>query len=210
MSEMVRHAAYIERVDYLFNQLTKHSSYYIKEVAAQAPKMNGKAFQVTVKAAGSDEAQKMAEVASRGGAAATAKDSSVLVSGNLGPLATAALVDADLLFNGQEKVLQTKYGMNGRRAIYLWWLVFGALQKQYLARADSAEAALAGNVRTKALEPAYNFVGIKPTPISRIRGKVLLLLGFYVVYTIWYGFSIMYLLDGLGLTLAQSQQRQES
>jgi hypothetical protein len=51
------------------------------------------------------------------------------------------------------------------------------------------------------VEPAYNYYGIEGQKISDRFGVVIFSLIFYVIYTLWYGFGIMYLFEGVGLKL---------
>ena len=53
----------------------------------------------------------------------------------------------------------------------------------------------------KAVETAFNFYGIEPQKISDRFFIVLFSLFFYVVYTLWYGFAILYMFEGWGLKL---------
>jgi hypothetical protein len=62
-------------------------------------------------------------------------------------------------------------------------------------------AKLAGLVNQKAVETAYNYYGIKAEKISDRFWMVLFSLIFYVAYTLWYGFGIMYLFEGWGMQI---------
>jgi len=53
----------------------------------------------------------------------------------------------------------------------------------------------------KAVEPSYNFYGIEPQKITDRVGVVLFSLIFYVLYTLWYGFAVMYMFEGWGMQL---------
>jgi hypothetical protein len=48
---------------------------------------------------------------------------------------------------------------------------------------------------------AFNFFGIEPQNITDKIGIVVFALAFYVIYTLWFGFSIMYLFEGWGMEL---------
>ena len=52
------------------------------------------------------------------------------------------------------------------------------------------------------MECAYNYYGIEAQEIRNRWGTVLFSLVFYVLYTIWYGYGIMYIFEGLGFELA--------
>jgi hypothetical protein len=53
----------------------------------------------------------------------------------------------------------------------------------------------------KAVEPSYNYYRIEPQNIGDRWVVVIFSLIFYVVYTLWYGFSIMYIFEGWGMKL---------
>ena len=63
------------------------------------------------------------------------------------------------------------------------------------------EAKIVAAVQAKAIETAYNYYGIAPQKISDKMGIVLFSLIFYVVYTMWYGYGILFLMEGMGLQL---------
>jgi hypothetical protein len=63
------------------------------------------------------------------------------------------------------------------------------------------EAKLVSVVQNKAIETAYNYYGIEAQSIRDKYGIVIISLLFYVVYTLWYGFGVLYLFEGLGLKL---------
>jgi hypothetical protein len=72
-----------------------------------------------------------------------------------------------------------------------------------------AEADFAKFMTTRILEPSYNFAGIESKSISENVGIVAFLLMFYIFYTVWYGFSIMYLFEGLGIGATKVGQKME-
>ena len=53
----------------------------------------------------------------------------------------------------------------------------------------------------KAVECAYNYYDIDPQKIDDKYGIVIFSLLFYVLYTLWYGFSILFMFEGWGLRL---------
>jgi hypothetical protein len=63
---------------------------------------------------------------------------------------------------------------------------------------------------TRVFEPAYNFRGITPMRISDNYGKVIFLLVFYVLYTLWYGFSIMLIFEGVGISATSAGLKKEA
>jgi len=198
----------LEYADDLFNQLAKNSSYYIPDQAKKAKKFEGVAVDVSVKVKKAEEAEKIGKIVTAAGAEAKVDGQKVTIKGDLGLLSEAALADADALFKGQEQDVQARYGMSGREVVYNWYSVFKSVNKKYLTENMGPEANYTKSVMTKALEPAYNFAGIKGARFTERAGIASFLLVFYIVYTIWYGFSIWYLFEGLGIVARAGEKKE--
>ncbi|GBF32165.1 hypothetical protein DCCM_0356 [Desulfocucumis palustris] len=194
----------------LFNSLTKGSTYQIPAVEKSAEKFAGTSFSVSVKAADAAEGEQIAKVYGSAGADVKVDSNKVDISGDLGKISLAALKDADALFNGRVDELKGAYGMDGKEVIYCWYGGFKALNKQYKLDAKSSEMSFTGNVMSKALEPAYNFEGIKPVKVREKMGVTGFLLTFYVIYTVWFGFAVMYLFEGMGITATAAKKKLEA
>ena len=65
------------------------------------------------------------------------------------------------------------------------------------------------HVTKKAVETAHNFYGIEAQKVTEKAGLMTGLLVFYVVYTMWWGFAIFYLFEGLGLTMKKAKVKKE-
>ena len=65
------------------------------------------------------------------------------------------------------------------------------------------------DVMKKAVETAYNFYGISPERVSDRIGLMTGLLVFYVVYTLWWGFAIFFIFEGIGLTMKKAKVKKE-
>ena len=72
-----------------------------------------------------------------------------------------------------------------------------------------AEANMISDVKKKAVETAYNFYGIAPEKVSDRVGIMTALLVFYVIYTMWYGFAIFYIFEGVGLSMKKAKVKKE-
>jgi hypothetical protein len=64
------------------------------------------------------------------------------------------------------------------------------------------DSKIVGHVNAKGLESAYNYYGVVPVQIKDKIGAVIFSLLFYVLYTVWYGYAIIFLFEGFGLKLA--------
>jgi hypothetical protein len=94
--------------------------------------------------------------------------------------------------------LVAKYGYDEKRVMFNWWTSSSKISK-YLTKEKRFEGAkLFDNIKKKALEPAYNYYGVKIEDWKANIALVLASLAFYVLYTLWYGFGLMYVFEGLG------------
>ena len=90
------------------------------------------------------------------------------------------------------------------------WHVLTPSIKELQKKGMIAEAKVLDQVIRRALEPGHNFFGVEPV---NVKDHVLLLacmLIFYIIYTLWYGFSIFELFEGIGLAMTKSKVKQES
>jgi hypothetical protein len=71
------------------------------------------------------------------------------------------------------------------------------LKKQKLFK----EAKVVALVIKKVVETSYNYYTIEPQKITDKMGIVIFSLVFYVCYTLWYGFAILFMFEGWGLRL---------
>ena len=69
---------------------------------------------------------------------------------------------------------------------------------------------MVSDVNKKAVETAYNYFGVEA---QKVADKALLMTGllvFYVIYTMWWGFAIFYIFDGVGLTMTKAKVKKEA
>jgi hypothetical protein len=201
----------LEWADNLFNQLAKSSAYYVPSVAKRVERFKDVVVDLSVNPrwAGGDRA--VAKILMVNGISASLiGDGRVRIRGSLEGLSLAASADADLLFKGREESLRSKYGLNGKEVIYYWWTAFDDLSRRYLQLNRPDEADFARFITSRVLEPSYNFAGIEPRTVSENVGIIAAILLFYVVYTLWYGFSIMYLFEGFGVQAKKSTSKKEA
>lgn len=206
ISPVINGKTVIQTADQLFNSLTKGSTYYMPKLAKDAARFQGTVFDVSVSAKSKEEAAKISKVFSMAGADVQAEDARVNISGDLGKLAQAALTDADALFNNQKDTVTNKYGIDGKEVVNCWWTVFNALESKYKLEAKSTEMSFVASLKGKGLEVAYNFDGIQADSVKERSGITTFMLLFYIIYTVWYGFAIMYLMEGLGIVASNGEK----
>jgi hypothetical protein len=75
------------------------------------------------------------------------------------------------------------------------------LDKELKKQKQFENAKFVATVQAKAVEVAFNFSGIEPQKITDNILIVIFALAFYVIYTLWFGFAIMYMFEGWGMEL---------
>jgi hypothetical protein len=123
------------------------------------------------------------------------------VNGDLGKILDNCLNDAEAMYYNQGDKVSKKYGYEERRVLYNWWKAFQGMDKELKRQNKFKEAKVIGVVQGKAVETAYNYYKIQPQKIGDKVWIVILSLLFYVIYTLWYGFAILYMFEGWGLKL---------
>lgn len=200
----------IQAADELFNSLSKNSSYYIPDVAKKATIFEGKKLDVTLKTKSSDELEKTKKLFEGAGAEVVVSDNKLKVRGDLGLIVKNALADADAVFKVQKGVVKGRYGFPGREAVYYWWSAFKQIEKDYTIKNMGKEALFVKKINSRALEPAYNYTGIIPAKFSEQTTITIGWLIFYFIYTIWFGFAILLLFEGLGITASKPAEKAEA
>ena len=205
------HRSGLEWADHLFNRLAKGSTYFIPGAAGLARKFEGTTvdFGVHSRWPGTDELLARM-IQANGFSVVLLGDGRVRIKGDLGRLGQAASADADLLFKGHDPDLKARYGVDGKEVIYYWWVVFDGLTRRYVQENRTSEADFTRLMTGRVLEPAYNFAGIEPGDFGESFWAVLFLLGSYLIYTLLYGFSILYLFEGLGIEAGKSKEKKEA
>jgi hypothetical protein len=136
------------------------------------------------------------------GAKVTLSGKELKVSGDLGKVLAASLSDADDMFHNKGEVINKRYvGVNEKAVLYGWWSSFKSLEKAFNRQKLFAEAKFVKSVQAKAVEMAYNFYKIEPQSIGERWGIVVISLLFYVIYTMWYGYGVMFMFEGTGYQL---------
>ncbi len=192
----------LEVADDVFNSLAKNSAYYIPKQAKNAKKFEGKTFEISLKTKDAEQAAVTTKLFESAGADVAESNGKLKVSGDLGLVMKACLADADAVYkNNANAGLAAKYGAkNDRDVIYYWYDAVKQMQKKWIAEhGKEKEALLVKGIAEKALEPTYNFYGIHAKPLSAQMGITIFLLVFYFIYTIWYGFGILFCFEGLGI-----------
>ena len=190
-------------LDNLFNSISKGSAYYIPKVKEDVAKsLAGKRMVLDLALENEVQAGECLQLFTKGGAKATVDGKKLKVDGDLDRIMANCLEDSDTLFHNKSDDLQAKYGMEGKRVLYNWWLSLKAMQKSLDKNEQFKESKVVYSVMTKAVECSYNYYTIEPQSMSSRMGVVVFALVFYVIYTLWYGYAIMFMFEGWGLKIS--------
>lgn len=191
----------LDYMDSLYNSISKNSAYYIPQTQKKVDAFKGKSVSMELKAKDEAAAERLGKMLTTNGMAVEQKGAELKVQGDLGELLTGTLKDADAMFKNNDKELNAKYGFAGKQAMHDWWTSLDLMAKNLTKHEQFKEAKIIQNVQTKAVEPAYNYFGIQSQNIKDKAVLVVLSLVGYVIYTLWFGFAILFMFEGWGLKL---------
>ena len=191
----------LENLDMLYNSISKGSAYYIPKAKKAAQPLHGTQISVDLKLDSDKQAGQIAALFEKGGALVEVSGANLKVTGDLGQILENSLKDADYMYHNDGKSVSEKYGISEKQALYNWWNALKALDFALKKQKKFEAATVVDLIQKKAVETAYNYYGIEPQKITDRFGIVTFSLIFYVVYTLWYGFAIMYMFEGWGLRL---------
>jgi hypothetical protein len=192
----------LDYLDNLYNSISKGSAYYIPKVTHLVEDHGHKEVTLNLKLADAAQATTLEPLFATMGATTAVEADTLMVNGDLAAIFESCLEDAEAAYHNRDDELQARYGVGARQTMYRWWLALGAMEKDLKRQKIFDSADLTHSVQAKTVECAYNYYGIEPQKISDRWGIVLFSLVFYVIYTIWYGYAIMYIFEGLGFELA--------
>lgn len=213
----------LQWADEMFNQLAKGSSYFIPKVAKSNEEFMGKMFSVSIKMGKPEDkpgdGEKRAERASKlfivnEGAKVEVKGAELKIEGDLGKVLSAALRDSETFYRNEGEKIKAMYGTamkteDEKQMFRQWWNVLDKINKQFVKEKKAAEAKIVSDVMKKAVEAAYNFYKVDAVKVKEKAGLMVFLLVFYVAYTMWWGFSIFYIFEGIGLSMKKAKVKKE-
>jgi len=188
-------------LDALYNSISKGSAYYIPAMQEEAQPFAGTSVKVDLVMADETQARQSSLLFQKGGALVNVNGPNLAVDGDLGKILAVCLSDADLMYHNNGSDVAAKYGYGERQVLHNWWAANNAMENDLKRQKQFKAAKMVATVNKKAVETAYNYYQIEPQKISERYGIVTFSLIFYVAYTLWYGFAIMFLFEGWGLRL---------
>lgn len=191
----------LDYLDNLYNTISKGSANYIGKCKTESRAFDGNKIAVSLNLASNQQAEQTARLFRAGGAEAAVSESQLKVSGDLGKILDNCLNDAEAMYYNEGDKVSKKYGYDERQALYNWWKAFQGMDKDLKRQNKFKEAKVIGVVQGKAVETAYNYYQIPPEKIGDKVWIVIFSLAFYVIYTLWYGFAILFMFEGWGLRI---------
>ena len=207
----------------MFNTLAKGSSYFIPKVQKNNEKFMGKMFSATIDLSKPEDkpgdAEKRAERASKlftvnPGAKVEVNGAQMKIEGDLGVVLKTALDDADMMFKNEGDKIKAKYaeamGTDDVKQMFRQWNnVLPKIDKVFKKEGKIEDAKMVSEVTKKAVEASYNFYGVEAVKVKDKAGLMTFLLVFYVFYTLWWGFAIFFIFEGIGLTMSKAKVKKE-
>ena len=201
----------LQYADEVFNELSKGSSYFIPQAEEAAKGMEGKSVYLVSRLTSGRQAEMARTILAEAGAPQLrVEDDKLAFRADLGKILLVATRDSDLMYHNDGKAIEEKYGgANPLEIMAAWWHLLSPCVRELQKQKRSPEASAVDSVIRRAVEPGNNFYGI---PAEKVSGNILLLcalLLFYILYTIWYGFGIYEVFDGMGLMGAPIKEEED-
>jgi hypothetical protein len=201
----------LDYADDLFNKLSKGSSYFIPKLQKSAQAYAGRTIEATVTLDKPETAALAAKLFAAAGATAGADEAKLSVKADLGAVLAAVLRDADEMYKNDGKAVSARYGGEKEKAVLkTWWTAFSAIDKDFKKTGKIEESKAISDVMKKAVETAYNYYGVEAQKVADKALLMTALLVFYVIYTMWWGFAIYYMFEGMGLTMTKAKVKKEA
>ncbi len=200
--------------DDMFNSLSKGSSYFIPELQKNAEKFRGQTLSVTINAAKADDKpgdtekriENLSKVLTPAGAKVEVTGTNMKIEGDLGAILASALQDSDTMYKNQGEAIKTRYSFDDEKKIFRQWHnAFTAMDKALKKDGKIEQAKIISDVAKKAVETAYNYYKVEAVQVKEKAVLMTALLVFYVIYTMWWGFAIYYIFDGVGLSMSKAK-----
>lgn len=196
-----------EAADNFFNSIAKGSTYFIPGLMKDSESYNGKTIDVTAKLPDKAIAAAAVKLFKASGALVS-EGESLRVAGDLGQISRAALQDADAMFFNRGEQVADKYGVPEKEVLFTWWTAFREMEKDLKRQKKFKEAAWLSNASKRGLEVGYNFYRIEVRKVSAAAGMLVFSLVFYVAYTLWWGYAVLFLFEGAGLQMKAGAKKE--
>jgi len=202
--------------DHLFNTLSKGSSNFF-DATLQRPDsvdkivdgVKGTSLTLEVPFKDAGQVDMASQLLAQVGLEASASGNGIQLQGELYPLLRMVVDDSFSTYNNNfDEVAGRHDGTDGRKVMQAWWHLLNGMVQPLQKAGLNSQASVVKTVVSKGIEPSYNFYGITPLRVVDNIPLVAGFLIFYVIYTMWYGFAIFELFEGIGLTMKKSAKQE--
>lgn len=202
----------LEFADDMFNSISKGSVQdVIQEEVKNQAKWEGTTIDVILKCKDEAQADRWSQALQKvDGAVVSVDQANVALKTDMGKLLANISGDCINMFDNKGDVVKEKYGTDPRDATNRWYSITKAVGKALEKQENFKESIYLSQYQKKVLEPAYNYYGVETKKVADNKGVMTFMMVFYLVYTLWYGFAIYYLCQGLGITMSKSGKKQEA
>ena len=202
--------------DNLFNTLSKGSANFFAAdginndtVERRIEPIRGNVIDLTITFKDTAQMPLATKLAQAGGMQVEINGDKMTLKGDLHTFLTEMIADAFTMYHNDSDSIAKRHGeTDGRLVMRTWWQLGTNMVRPLQAKLLVPEANAVSNVLSRGVEPAYNFYGIQAL---RVRDNVPLVAGFlifYVIYTMWYGFAIFDIFEGIGLTMKKGVKKE--
>jgi len=195
--------------DDMFNKLSKGSSYFIPKVMKSNEAFANTALAVSVKFEKPEQIDGTVKLLAAAGIESKNANPELQINGNLGALMAKILLDSDDMYKNNGTAVAARYGADEKKVMESWHNMLKGVDKALKKQGKIEDAKIVSDVMKKAVEPAYNYYKIEAQNVVDKAGIMTGLLVFYVAYTMWWGFAIFYMFDGIGLTMKKAKVKKE-
>jgi hypothetical protein len=193
-------------LDNLYNSISKGSANYVDALKEEAKAVGDFQVDVTMNLQSEEQAATSVALITAAGGTAEAQGKSLAVKGSYLAILNSCLDDSEKMYHNDAASLKAKYpsyeGKDDRLALYNWNAILSGFDRQLKKQKAFDEAKVAVNINSKVVETAYNYYKVVPEQIKDKMGIVIFSLAFYVIYTMWYGFGILFIFEGWGLKIS--------
>jgi hypothetical protein len=194
--------------DQLFNTISKGSTDYIDLLRETGEPHEQGRLELTLRLEEQADAAEVEQVLKVSGAEVSRSGDGLSIEVGLGQLIEAAIRDSAEMFHNDGESVRQRYDMDERHAMLAWWYGLRAVERGLKKEERFAEAAYVTELLDRGVAVGYNYYEVEPQQASE---RWLILTGalvFYVVYTLWWGFAIFFLFEGLGLQLTAGKKKE--
>ncbi|MBE0429156.1 MAG: hypothetical protein IBX61_04710 [Thermoleophilia bacterium] len=187
--------------DDLFNSVSMASvAKYIPEARETAETVVGEEVSFTTEGKDEGQTERIRQLLEQNGAAVTGEQE-LQVQTDLGILLEGAADDSQTMFDGEGAALASRYGYDERHVMNDWWTALDEGARDLTRQGEFEASNVVNELLEKAVEPSYNYFGITPKSASSEAPLIILSLAGYILYTVWYGYSLLFMFEGWGLRL---------